>query len=125
MAKNKITEGMVIPRHIGIIMDGNGRWAKKRLLPRTAGHKVGLDAFVNTVDNCSALQSVVLGDRLRKIGANAFYDCADLSEIVIPQSVEAIGKRAFVGCTKLTIYAPENSYAELYALENDIRFQAI
>ncbi len=42
-----------LPRHIAIIMDGNGRWAKKRLLPRTAGHKVGLDTFVNTVDNCS------------------------------------------------------------------------
>ncbi|MBQ3229435.1 MAG: di-trans,poly-cis-decaprenylcistransferase [Clostridia bacterium] len=34
-------------------MDGNGRWAKKRLLPRTAGHKVGLDTFVDTVDSCS------------------------------------------------------------------------
>lgn len=44
-----------IPQHIAIIMDGNGRWAKKRLLPRTAGHKVGLDTFVNTVDSCSDL----------------------------------------------------------------------
>lgn len=45
----------IIPRHIAIIMDGNGRWAKKRLLPRTAGHKVGLDTFVNTVDACNEL----------------------------------------------------------------------
>lgn len=44
-----------IPRHIAIIMDGNGRWAKKRLLPRTAGHKVGLDTFVNICDACSEL----------------------------------------------------------------------
>ena len=43
----------VIPEHIAIIMDGNGRWAKRRMLPRTAGHKVGLETFVNTVDNCS------------------------------------------------------------------------
>lgn len=42
-----------LPRHVAIIMDGNGRWAKQRLLPRTAGHKVGLDTFVNTVDSCS------------------------------------------------------------------------
>ena len=34
-----------IPVHIGIIMDGNGRWAKKRGLPRQAGHKVGAEAF--------------------------------------------------------------------------------
>ncbi len=45
----------IIPRHIAIIMDGNGRWAKKRFLPRTAGHKVGLDTFVNTVDACNEL----------------------------------------------------------------------
>ena len=34
-----------MPRHIAIIMDGNGRWAKKRGLPRTAGHKAGAEAF--------------------------------------------------------------------------------
>lgn len=44
-----------IPRHIAIIMDGNGRWAKKRFLPRTAGHKVGLDTFVDTVNSCNEL----------------------------------------------------------------------
>ena len=38
-------EGMVIPRHIGIIMDGNGRWAKKRMLPRSAGHRAGAERF--------------------------------------------------------------------------------
>ena len=35
----------VLPRHIAVVMDGNGRWAKKRLLPRTAGHKVGASNF--------------------------------------------------------------------------------
>ena len=34
-----------IPNHIAIIMDGNGRWAKKRFLPRLAGHKAGVDAL--------------------------------------------------------------------------------
>lgn len=34
------------PRHVGLIMDGNGRWAKKRLLPRTVGHGAGMDALV-------------------------------------------------------------------------------
>jgi len=38
-----------IPRHIGIIMDGNGRWARRRGLPRTAGHKAGADAFKKIV----------------------------------------------------------------------------
>lgn len=41
-----------IPRHIAIIMDGNGRWAKKRLLPRVAGHKRGLETVRSTVKAC-------------------------------------------------------------------------
>ncbi|MBW6523613.1 isoprenyl transferase [Sphingomonas sp. RHCKR47] len=36
--------GGAVPRHVAIIMDGNGRWAKKRLLPRAAGHKAGVEA---------------------------------------------------------------------------------
>ncbi|NNM58693.1 MAG: di-trans,poly-cis-decaprenylcistransferase [Legionellales bacterium] len=38
------------PRHIAIIMDGNGRWAKKRFLPRLAGHKAGVDATRRIVE---------------------------------------------------------------------------
>lgn len=41
-----------IPTHVGIIMDGNGRWAKKRGLPRTFGHKAGGEAFVKIVTEC-------------------------------------------------------------------------
>ncbi len=41
MTKKIKTEEMNIPGHVAIIMDGNGRWAKKRLLPRTAGHAQG------------------------------------------------------------------------------------
>jgi len=44
-----------VPRHVAIIMDGNGRWAKKRLLPRVAGHKRGLDAARETVTACRKL----------------------------------------------------------------------
>jgi len=46
---------MNIPKHIAIIMDGNGRWAKKRKLPRIAGHKKGVDAVRNIVKHCSVL----------------------------------------------------------------------
>lgn len=45
----------VIPPHIAIIMDGNGRWAAKRMLPRSAGHKAGFDNFVSTVRECDKL----------------------------------------------------------------------
>lgn len=41
-----------VPRHIAIIMDGNGRWAKKRFMPRFAGHAKGVDALKTTVSHC-------------------------------------------------------------------------
>ena len=43
--KQTAGEGRIVPRHIAIILDGNGRWAKKRGLPRTAGHAVGAENF--------------------------------------------------------------------------------
>lgn len=46
---------MAVPAHVAIIMDGNGRWAKTRGLPRTAGHKAGMNALHDTVRNASDL----------------------------------------------------------------------
>lgn len=42
-----------LPHHIAIVMDGNGRWANKRFMPRFAGHKSGLNATRDVVQNCS------------------------------------------------------------------------
>lgn len=54
--KSDHTAGQVdhnrLPRHIAIILDGNGRWAKKRGLPRTAGHKVGAETFRTIATYC-------------------------------------------------------------------------
>ncbi len=49
-----------IPQHIAIVMDGNGRWAKRRLLPRIAGHKQGVDALRACVKACVARGVAVL-----------------------------------------------------------------
>ena len=49
-----------IPHHIGVIMDGNGRWAKRRGLPRSAGHKRGADILEGLCDYCNALGVKVL-----------------------------------------------------------------
>ena len=43
----------MIPRHVAIVMDGNGRWAKKRFMPRFFGHKAGVDALVRMVLSCA------------------------------------------------------------------------
>ncbi len=42
-----------VPRHVAIVMDGNGRWAKKRYLPRFFGHKAGVDALVKVINACA------------------------------------------------------------------------
>lgn len=49
-----------LPRHVAIIMDGNGRWAKKRHLPRIAGHKEGLNAVRRVVKACGEVGIEVL-----------------------------------------------------------------
>jgi len=49
-----------IPQHVAIIMDGNGRWAKKRFLPRVAGHRAGLEAARQVVKNCAKRNIKVL-----------------------------------------------------------------
>lgn len=48
-------KGKRLPVHVAIIMDGNGRWAKKRGLPRIAGHRAGMEAVRRVVEACSAL----------------------------------------------------------------------
>ena len=45
-------ENIIIPRHVAVIMDGNGRWARKRGLPRTAGHAVGSENFRKIATYC-------------------------------------------------------------------------
>jgi undecaprenyl diphosphate synthase len=48
-----MTSAMHVPHHIAIVMDGNGRWANKRFLPRVAGHKQGVDALHECVKTCA------------------------------------------------------------------------
>ena len=50
-----MSDKLILPEHIGIIMDGNGRWAKKRGLPRNAGHKKGAEVFENISRCCRDL----------------------------------------------------------------------
>jgi undecaprenyl diphosphate synthase len=49
-----IPQARAIPRHIAIIMDGNGRWARQRMLPRAAGHKRGVEIVREVVKACAA-----------------------------------------------------------------------
>ena len=50
MAGNTLKEGAKLPSHIAIIMDGNGRWAKKHLMPRSFGHKKGMERMIGLME---------------------------------------------------------------------------
>ncbi|MBR6903187.1 MAG: isoprenyl transferase [Clostridia bacterium] len=53
--KKEETTELILPQHIAIIMDGNGRWAKKRSLPRTAGHAAGSKTFKTIARYCNKI----------------------------------------------------------------------
>jgi len=55
-----LIKGGEVPRHIAIIMDGNGRWAKKRLLPRNMGHRAGMSTLKQVVQACDDIGVKVL-----------------------------------------------------------------
>jgi undecaprenyl diphosphate synthase len=52
-AKSPVDSKVAVPRHVAIVMDGNGRWARKRFMPRFFGHKAGVDTLVKTVLGCA------------------------------------------------------------------------
>ncbi|MBW9259850.1 MAG: di-trans,poly-cis-decaprenylcistransferase, partial [Candidatus Thiodiazotropha sp. (ex. Lucinisca nassula)] len=60
MTKDSETVVAELPRHLAIIMDGNGRWAQKRGLPRYAGHPAGVDAVRRVVEACVVRKISVL-----------------------------------------------------------------
>jgi undecaprenyl diphosphate synthase len=49
----QLNNDQTLPQHVAVVMDGNGRWAKKRFLPRTAGHKAGVRATRRLVELCA------------------------------------------------------------------------
>ena len=74
--------------------------------------------------DCKNLKKVVVFNGLEEIGSVAFMGCKALTELHLPDSVKHIGENTFLKCPKLTIHAPSGSYAEQYAKENNIPFEA-
>ena len=58
--RDEITSGKELPHHVAIIMDGNGRWARQRGLPRAAGHREGVNSVREIVKACGELGIEVL-----------------------------------------------------------------
>jgi len=58
--QNELINNKKLPRHLAIIMDGNGRWAKEKGLPRSVGHKEGVKAVKRVISNCINLNIPIL-----------------------------------------------------------------
>src|SRR3546814_13165657 len=63
------------PRHVAIIMDGNGRWAKRRFLPRIMGHRRGVEAVRRVVEAAPDLGIEVLRSEERRVGKECVRTC--------------------------------------------------
>ena len=82
---------------------------------------IGNSAF----EGCASFTKITVPESVVSIDQFAFVGCSKLTSIVIPTSVENIGILAFWGCEKLTVRAPKGSYAEQFALNNNIKFEPI
>lgn len=80
-----------------------------------------MDAFYG----CSGITSLIIPKGVASIGDYAFFNCINLESITIPKNVRSIGYQAFSGCSNLTIFCYAGSYAQQYALTNEIKYSLI
>lgn len=102
----------------------------------TIGERTFVETSLSTIDiphgvtsiefrafyNCSALSELIIPSTVTSIGAEAFADCSSLKEIIIPSSVTNIDYWAFRDCPNLTLTVTPGSYAEQYAIDNNIPY---
>lgn len=74
---------------------------------------------------CTGIKNIIIPNNVTNIDNKAFWGCTNLSRIIIPDSVNSIGNEVFDGCDNLTIFGNSNSYAENYAITNNISFEKI
>ena len=104
-----------------------GKWAfancssLKNIRVPDSVSKIGDNAFAG----CVSLTSFVVPKGIEKIAEFTFGLCVSLEEIVVSEGVQKIEPYAFAKCEALTIRAPKESYAERFAKESKIRFEAI
>ena len=98
---NNAASAFDVPRHVAIIMDGNGRWATQRGLSRPHGHKAGAPTVRKVIDECGRLgvedhDVVFLGDVGLEDGQLTAEQCRLLKGIVEHQATYANGDRCAV-----------------------------
>ena len=80
---------------------------------------IGKSAF----EGCSGLTSVTIPDGITSIGEGVFRDCSNLKSVFIPASVTSIERSSFYGCSQLTLTVVRNSFANQWAVDNNVAFE--
>lgn len=119
-----------LPRHIGIIMDGNGRWATKRLLPRTAGHRAGVNNISPIVTHalecgvfCVTLYAFSAENKNRpKDEVNSLIDL--IRKRLKPMTRDLIARGARIMFSGEREYFPDDVVAIMRDVENENTDQA-
>ena len=114
MASGDDKSASAIPRHVGIIMDGNGRWATKRLLPRPAGHRAGVKNITPVIESafdygvhCVSLYAFSTENKARpESEVNALVDL--IRKRLRPMTRELIARGAKVVFSGDISYFPED-----------------
>ena len=102
-----------IPRHVAIIMDGNGRWARKRRLPRVAGHKAGIASVRESVDTCARL-----GVQWLTLYASSY---ANVPPAIVVDITRQFERRMEALLAYKSQYGASSSGSDLFPAENEIR----
>ncbi len=93
-------------------------------IPLTVESLITTDVCDGAFANNKKLESVNIPNTVSSIG-NAFNGCINLKEIVIPSSVTEISPNAFADCGNITICCSSNSYAQQYAIDNNISYELL
>lgn len=102
---------------------GNHILASYFLANRRRIIRQGIMSLTDKVYENSRLISIFCPDGMTEIGKSTFKNCKEFKLAILPASIKRIGRGAFKGCDDLTICAPEGSYVEKYARENNIKYK--
>ena len=121
---NEITNRNYLPKHLAIIMDGNGRWAIERGLPRTSGHKEGAKAVRRIIDDCISLKIPTLTlyafstENWKRPKSEVLYLINLFKNVLIEEKKHLINNRIKVNFLGRSNFLPKSLVEKMQEIKN-------